>query len=64
MPISEELFETQVKRMNREERKVRKAVLEAGGTRFNLVAAVILFQLYGIEIAMEYVKDIKNRRPI
>jgi hypothetical protein len=46
--------------MRNEERKIRKAVLRAGGTIFDLKAAVILCRLQSFEAAMEYVNGIKR----
>jgi hypothetical protein len=46
--------------MKNEERKIRKAVLKAGGTMFDLKVAVILCRLQSFEAAEEYVNGIKK----
>jgi hypothetical protein len=46
--------------MKNEESKIRKAVLKAGGTIFDLKAAVILCRLRSLEAAMKYINGIKK----
>jgi len=53
-----------VKTKNTTEHAIRKAVVKAHGTKFDLHAAVILYRINGYENAMEYVDGIKNRREV
>ena len=53
-----------MKTKNTTEHAIRKAVVKAHGTKFDLHAAVILYRINGYENAMEYVDGIKNRREV
>ena len=53
-----------MKPKNTTERAIRKAVIKANGTKFDLIAAVILYRINGYENAMEYIDGIKTRREV
>ena len=47
--------------MNHQERKIRKALLQAKGTKADLLMVAMLYQVGSYQAAMEYIADLEKK---